>query len=135
MITDSTVQYGADIMGFLQRPTNTQNKYRNNILPEAAKEGEVLQSQLVEYKICLEVKLTEQCQNGLNTLRSRETKGNSETQMKRAILCCRDLTKYRLVDIFDGLSEADVSSFDWSLTSSQKDFIFPSCRQVFSGIG
>ena len=78
MITDSTVQYGADIMGFLQRPTNIQDEYRNNILPEAAKEGEVLQSQLVEYKICLEVKTTEQCQNGLNTLRSRKTKGNNE---------------------------------------------------------
>ena len=115
-------------MDFLQRPTNTQKRYRNNMMPKAAKEGEVLQWQLVEYKICLEVKTTEQCQNGLNTLRSRETKGNTETQMKRPIICGRDQTKYRMVEILDGLSEADISSFNWSLTSSQKDFFFPCCR-------
>ena len=58
VITDKTIQHGADIMGFLQPPTEIQNNYRINIRPETAKEGEVLQWQLVYYKIHPEVKTT-----------------------------------------------------------------------------
>lgn len=50
--------------------------------------------------------------NGLNKFRSRETEGSVENQTQRAIPCGRDQATYRMVDIFDGLSEADVSSFN-----------------------
>lgn len=135
VITDSTLQHGADIMVFLQRPTNPLNKYYNKAMPEPAKEGDVLQSQLVYYKIREDVTTTKQLINGLNKLRPGETKGNANAQMKRAILCGRDQTKYRMVDVFDGLSDADIANFAWSLTPSQHEFIFSYCRQIFNGVG
>lgn len=111
-------------MIFLQRPTNSLNKYHNKAMPEPAKEGDTLQSQLVYYKIREDVKTTKQLINGLNKLRPGESKGNAEAQMKRAILCGRDQTKYRMVDILDGLSDADIASSMWTLTPSQHDFIY-----------
>lgn len=135
VITESTLQHGADIMVFLQRPTNPLNKYYNKAMPEPAKEGDVLQSQLVYYKIREDVTTTKQLINGLNKLRPGETKGSVNAEIKRAILCGRDQTKYRMVDIFDGLSDADIANFAWSLTPSQHEFIFSYCRQIFNGFG
>ena len=135
VITDGTIEHGADIMVFLARPTEPWNKSREKIMPGPAKEGDVLPSQLVYYKIAAEVKTTKELISGLAKLRPKETQGNPAAQIKRAIICGRDHTKYKTVDIFDGLSDAEIADSKTDLTPSQEDFVFSYCRQIFNGIG
>ena len=135
VITNSTVQHGADVMVFLERPTESWNRYSNKKMPGPASKGDVLQSQLVYYKIFAEVETTERLIKGLAQLRPQDSQGNPEAQIKRAIVCGRDHTNYKTIDIFDGLSDADIAKFEFDLTPSQKDFIFSYCRQIFNGIG
>ena len=135
VITDSTLQHGADIMVFMRRPQNPYNKYHSKPMPEPAKEGEKLQSELIYYKIHEEVATVKNLINGLNKLRPGESKGNAIAQVKRAILCGRDQTQYRMIDIFEGLSDTDMSDFKWNLTPSQNEFIYSYCRKILNGIG
>lgn len=50
MITDTTIQHGADVVVSVQRPTKDDHKYGDKEMPPAAKEGVVLQSIFVYYK-------------------------------------------------------------------------------------
>ena len=89
ILTDSTIQHGADIVVFLQRPKDPCNKYCDQKIPEPPKEGEKLETQLVCYSIAW-----------INYAPVRRR----ETQIKRAIICGRDHTKSSTVDIFEGVS-------------------------------
>ena len=55
---------------------------------------------------------TEQLRNRLIKLRSRETRINTKSQIQQFIPSGRDQIRYRVVDIFDGLSDADIASFN-----------------------
>ena len=129
-LIDSTIHHGADIMGFMQRPTDPCNKYRDKAMPEPAKEG----NYLFYYKIRADVKTTKQLLNSIDKLRLEETKGNTETQVKKAMICGRDHIRYSTVVVFDGLSDVDITSFKAVLTPGQEDLIFCYCRHIFNGI-
>ena len=86
-------------------------------------------------KIREDVTITTKLINGLNKLRPSESQGNADAQRKRAIICGRNQTQFCMVDIFDGLSEDEMSSFKWTLTPSQEDFFFHYCRHILNGIG
>lgn len=64
----------------------------------------------------------------------KDAKRDAENQIKHSLLCGRDQTIYRLIDLFEGLSDADIASFTWDLTPSQNKFIFAYCRKIFNGI-
>lgn len=105
-------------------------------MPDVAKEGEILQSQLVYYKIRIETETTKHLIKAVGKLRPKETQGNAEAQIQRAVICGRDGTIHRIVDILEGVSEADIASFQsrWSLTPSHHDFIFSYCRHIHNGL-
>lgn len=135
VITDSTLYHGADIAFYLRRPDNADNKNKYMPMPAVAKVGDVLQSQMVYYKIRVEEATTKQLLNGLAKLRFQETPGDPDAEIKRSLICGGDQTIHRTEDIFEGLSAADIASFNWDLTPSQADFMFSYCRRILNGIG
>lgn len=137
MITDSMLQHGADVMIFLRRPSETDNnKYMDHKMPDVVKEGDILEHQMVYYKIRIEAETTKQLIKSVGKLRPKETQGDPEAQIQRSVICGRDETRHRTTDMLEGLSEADIASFQsrWRLTPSQHDFIFSYCRYIHNGV-
>ncbi len=136
VITDTTIEHGADIMIFLKRPTNAENKYRDKEMSAIAKKGGVLQSQLVYLELRIQVKTAKLLINALDDLKpTKGTRAQVIPKIKRALICGRDQTQYRMVDLLEGLSEAEIASFVVNLTPSQESFILKYCRHIFNDIG
>lgn len=137
VITDTTFQHEADIMMLLERPSPTsENKYKDKEMPPAYKEGDVLNHELVYYKITPNIQVTRGLVNSVNSLRAKETPGQQEAQIKRAVICGQDGTTYRTIDLMDGLTEQERSNLrsKWQLTPSQDDFMFKYCRNIRNGL-
>ena len=126
--------HGADIAFFLQRPNQPGNKYKDRVMPSVTKPGEMMKSQMVCYKIRSDATVTKQILNALDNLRFKNTKGDHNAEIKRAIICGADQTVYRVVDILEGLSEDEIAGFVKNLTPSQEAFITTYCRRIFNGI-
>ena len=68
IVTDSTLQHGADVVALLVGPTYPANKYIAEEMPAVANEGDQLKSQLVYYRIRHEVDTTKKLINALDKL-------------------------------------------------------------------
>ena len=130
VITNNSHQYGSDLVFFLKRPSNAANKYKDKAMPSVVKPGSTLKSQMVYLKIDTDVRVTKRILGALNILRFKYTKGDPSAEVKRAIICGADQTIYRIVDILEVLSEAEIAGFVKILTSSQEAFIARHYRQV-----
>ncbi len=103
-------------------------------MPPAAKPGDLLKSQMVYFKIRIEVTTTKQLLKTLNNLRFKETKGNLNAQIKRLLVCGGDQKVYRTVDLLAGLSDTEIAGFVKDLTPSQEALIVQHLRRILNGI-
>lgn len=133
--TDTVIEHGADIMVLLKRPTDAANKYMDKEMPAPNKKGDVLRSQMVYYKIQPQATVIKGLLKSMDELRFKGTKGDHVAEMKRGILCGRDQTIHRLVDLLEGLTEDEIATLLRDLTPSQASFIRHYCRSILNGIG
>ena len=67
----------------------------------------------------------------MNNLKFKNTQGDPEAEIKRALLCSNQ-KMHRLCGIMEGLGEDEIDSFKGSLTPSQDEFIFQYCRKILT---
>ena len=82
-----------------------------------------------------EVNTTKALLESLDKLRFQETKGDTDAEVKRAVICGRDQTVHRVVDLLKGLTDADIATLTDGLTPSQSSFILHYCRRLLNGVG
>ncbi len=78
--------------------------------------------------------VTNQLLKALNNLRFKEIKGDMNAQIKRSLLYGGDQKTYGVVDVLEGLSDADIAGFIKNLTSSHEAFITQHCRRSLNGV-
>ena len=135
VLTDTLIQEGAHITILLVRPQFPDNKTMEQEMPLTYDLGDTVQSQLVYYKIAKDTKTTKSLLKSLDQLRPKNTPGDQNAEMKRAVLCGRDQTQFRMVDLLEGLTDNEIDELTKDLTPSQNDFIRHYCRNIFNGIG
>lgn len=90
-------------------------------MPAASNHDDTLKSQMVYYKIPKDVEITKGLLNSLDLLRFKITPGDPIAKMKRAGFCGRDKKQYRMVDLLQGLTDAEIDGLTVCLTPSQSD--------------
>lgn len=133
--TESLIQEGAHLTVLLKRPTDSSNKYMKKEMPTANKLGDTLQSQMVYYKVKKDVGTTKSLLNSLDLLRFKNTEGDEIAEMKRTILCGHKQKQFRMPNLLEGLTDAEIDKLTDGLTPSQRDFIMNYCTKLFNGIG
>ena len=133
--TESLIQEGAHITVLLRRPADPYNKYVNKEMPAPHSHEDTLQSQMVYYKVGKDVSTTKALLKSMDHLRFKNTPGDTIAEMKRAVFCSRDHRQYRMVDLLQGLTDAEINGLTEGLTPSQSDFISSYCRKLLNGIG
>ena len=71
----------------------------------------------------------------VDALRPKFTQGDPDREKKRAIVCGKDQTVHRTVDLLEGLSEELIAELTENLTPSQRSFILEYCRKLLNGVG
>ena len=94
------------------------NVYKDKEMPAPSKKGEVLRSQMVYYKIRFDIGPTKPLLKALNALRPKLTQGEIDSDRNRAVVCGKDRTVYRMVDLLGGLSEDFVADLTKKVSSS-----------------
>ena len=85
--------------------TNPDNIYEDKEMPAPSEKGDVLLSQMVYYKIRFDLGPTKPLMRAVDALRPKFTQGDPDSEKKRAIVCGKDQTVHRTVDLLGGLSE------------------------------
>ena len=104
-------------------------------MPAPSKQGDVLLSQMVYYKISFDVGPTKALMRAVDALHHKFIWGDPDSEKKRAIICGKDQTGYRTVDPLEGLSEEFIAELAETLTPSQRSFILEYCRKLLNDIG
>ena len=96
------------------KTTSTRTKRCQHL----AKKGEVLRSQMVYYKIRFNIGPTKPLLKAVDALRPKLTQGDVDSDRNRAVICGKDQTVYRMVDLLGGLSEDFVADLTKKVSSS-----------------
>ena len=132
---DTGLQHGAHLVAMIQRPENPENPTKDRPMPAPSKLGDTLQSQMVYYKVGFEVATTKALLKAGDQLRFKNTKGQPEAEVKRAIICGKDQTIHYISDLLEGLSDKEIAEITETLTPSQRSFILEYCRKLLNGLG
>ena len=125
----------ADVVAMLKRPEDPDNLYKDKEMPPTSKKGEVLRSQLVYYKIRFDIGPTKPLLKAVDALRPKLIQGDIDSDRNRAVICGKDQTVYRMVDLLEGLLEDFIADLTRNQTPSQRSFIVEYCRKLLNGVG
>ena len=95
----------ADVVAMLKRPEDLDNLYKDKEWPAPSKKGDVLRSQMVYYKIRFNIGPTKALLKAVDGLRLKLIQGDIDSDRNRAVICGKDQTVYRMVDLLEGLLE------------------------------
>ena len=84
---DTGLRHSEHLVAMIYRPENPENPTKDRSMPAPGKIGDTLKSQMIYYEVGYEVATTKALPKAGNQLHFRYTKGQPDTEMKRAIIC------------------------------------------------